>query len=97
MRLSLRARPTAISIPQGSIKRVIKKEIDFTLNLFQFHKVRLKARRAVRAGTDLVEFQFHKVRLKANGQPVDAEAARVFQFHKVRLKAGVQYGRELIL
>ena len=35
------------------------------LNVFQFHKVRLKVQRIVLNKEPIEEFQFHKVRLKA--------------------------------
>ena len=52
--------------------------------VFQFHKVRLKDRKAG-IGIPLHKFQFHKVRLKGNAQWLNTMSSR-FQFHKVRLK-----------
>ena len=37
--------------------------------MFQFHKVRLKARNSVRHSQDVTMFQFHKVRLKGTLEP----------------------------
>ena len=57
-----------VSIPQGTIKRLRPIEATHDVNMFQFHKVRLKA--ALLAFTIRIEylFQFHKVRLKDFGR-----------------------------
>ena len=58
-----------------------------TVSLFQFHKVRLKARRSEAKKKFAKKFQFHKVRLKAwIGIYLLVRLDYTFQFHKVRLK-----------
>ena len=55
------------------------------LNMFQFHKVRLKEfQTGELAGRGT--FQFHKVRLKGTYGTPGGDTRDMFQFHKVRLK-----------
>ena len=58
-----------ISIPQGSIKRSGAGLSMFYLQIFQFHKVRLKVVHCSETVAPGGVFQFHKVRLKEKNRP----------------------------
>ena len=60
------------------------------VELFQFHKVRLKEPTAV-IPYRRIRFQFHKVRLK-ECDGMDLLNMSTFQFHKVRLKVNERQG-----